>query len=128
MEGDFALESKRTFLKNILAFEDDDGIGEAIKRTRMAREMTQSDLAGRVGASQNHISQIESGKTKPSIGLLQLIDSAFEIDTQERLIRADRERFSPSPGQSPYVPNDGTKGRVRNPDDMLVGDHKGLMN
>jgi SOS-response transcriptional repressor LexA len=40
------------------------------------------------------------------------------------------ETDDPSPPvtpPSPYVPNDGTKGRVRNPDDMLAGDHKGLM-
>lgn len=50
-------------------------MGEQIKQTRLARKMSQSDLAKLVGTTQPHIAWIEKGTVNVTIDTLGLIAS-----------------------------------------------------
>lgn len=54
-------------------------IGERIKELRIERELSQKQLADKIGVATNTISQYESGKSKTSIEVLANL--AVELDT-----------------------------------------------
>ncbi|MCP4545993.1 MAG: helix-turn-helix domain-containing protein [bacterium] len=56
-------------------------LGARIKRIRKSRSMTLKDIEGRSRVSATHISEIERGKTSPTIGALSRIASALGKDT-----------------------------------------------
>jgi transcriptional regulator with XRE-family HTH domain len=60
-------------------------LGENIKRIRLSRGLKQTELASAVYTSQNHISQIESGKVEPSVDLLRRIGRALSCRVAELL-------------------------------------------
>ena len=51
-----------------------------LKVERAKKEMTQGELAERVGVVRQTISNIECGLTKPSVGLAKKIAEVLEID------------------------------------------------
>jgi transcriptional regulator with XRE-family HTH domain len=63
-------------------------LGARIKRIRKARGLTLKDIEARSQVSATHISEIERGKTSPTIGALSRIaaalgkDTAFFLETQ----------------------------------------------
>jgi transcriptional regulator with XRE-family HTH domain len=60
-------------------------LGENIKRMRLSRGLKQTELSNAVYTSQNHISQIESGKVEPSVDLLRRIAAALSCRVSELL-------------------------------------------
>lgn len=54
-------------------------IFESIKRIRKSKGITLHEMSKRTGISVNHLSQIERGKTNPSIGTLKKITNALEV-------------------------------------------------
>ncbi len=79
-------------------------LGARIKRIRKARSLTLKDIEARSHVSATHISEIERGKTSPTIGALARIatalgkDTAFFLETQNlddvsRIKYEDRERI-----------------------------------
>ena len=48
-----------------------------IKKARINAGLSQAQLAALAGTSQAYISEIESGKTKPSLGMLEEIAKAL---------------------------------------------------
>ena len=58
---------------------DGEGYGEVIRDRRIAMEITQSDLAQRVGVSRQTIIAMESGSYSPSVFLA--ISVARELET-----------------------------------------------
>lgn len=54
-------------------------IGEKIKELRIERELSQKQLADKIGIAANTLSQYESGKSKTSIDVLANL--AVELDT-----------------------------------------------
>lgn len=60
---------------------DMEEIGERIKYLRKEKHLTQIDLATKLGAAQNTISQYENGKAKISIDILVKLAQIFEIST-----------------------------------------------
>lgn len=48
-----------------------------VKSVRIKAGISQVELAARAGTSQAYISEIESGKTKPSLGMLEAIAKAL---------------------------------------------------
>jgi len=56
-------------------------LGARIKRIRKARGLTLKDIEGRSQVSATHISEIERGKTSPTIGALARIAAALGKDT-----------------------------------------------
>ena len=54
--------------------------GDAVKRARKARKMSQAALAGKVELSQGAISRIESGRLDPSLSTALAIARALDAD------------------------------------------------
>lgn len=57
-------------------------LGEAIRRIRKARGMTQADLARETGTSMRFISQVERGKQTAEIGKVLLLLRLLGLETQ----------------------------------------------
>ena len=54
-------------------------IGTNIRRYRKAKNMTQKDLGRYIGISNTYLSDLEVGRTNPSIKTLKRIAKALEI-------------------------------------------------
>lgn len=63
-------------------------LGQAIKRLRLRREMTQQQLADASGLDIRYVGSIERGQRNPSFGAIQGIASVFGMKTSELLRRA----------------------------------------
>lgn len=69
-------------------------IGQAIRLLRQKRDMTQTELAERVGMSVNAVSSWELGKSFPPNGSLQRICDAFGItEPQLQLTAVDESQL-----------------------------------
>src|SRR5919197_4327113 len=58
-------------------------LGERIRQERISRGVSLRALAAEVGVSASMISQIENGKSQPSVSTLYAITSALGISIQE---------------------------------------------
>lgn len=58
---------------------------ESIRRRRKAKGLTQKQLAAMIDVTESHISQIESGKRKPSFGILLKLGEALDCTVQDLL-------------------------------------------
>jgi transcriptional regulator with XRE-family HTH domain len=54
-------------------------IGPRIKRARQRRGLTQAALANKVGVSSIHITMIELGTRRPTLGTLERIAKALRV-------------------------------------------------
>jgi transcriptional regulator with XRE-family HTH domain len=55
-------------------------LGKRVKRIRLERGFTLKDVEAKVGVSATHVSEVERGKTSPTIGILGKIAHALEVD------------------------------------------------
>lgn len=65
-------------------------IGQRVRRERLARGITQRDLAERVGVGAPHISKVEADRENPSDALLEEIATVFQVDVDELFLTARR--------------------------------------
>jgi transcriptional regulator with XRE-family HTH domain len=65
-------------------------IGQRIKRERLALELTQRELADKVGVGVPHISKVEADRESPSEPLLRRLAELFEVDAEELFLVARR--------------------------------------
>lgn len=65
-------------------------IGERIKRERAVRDMTQRELADKVGVGAAHISKVEADRENPGEPLLHRLALVFGIDVKELFLVARR--------------------------------------
>lgn len=63
-------------------------VGRTIKAARTLTGMTQASLAGAVGISQNHLSNVEAGKREPGILLLIRLSDALGVPPTTILVSA----------------------------------------
>jgi transcriptional regulator with XRE-family HTH domain len=64
-------------------------LGELLRQCRLDRGWTQEDLEERIGISQTHISQIETGQTQtPKFETLELFAEVFDLDLNHLKILA----------------------------------------
>jgi len=74
-------------------------LGHALRRKRLKKSMTQSDVAKRNGAKQNAISRIESGDMGRTVGLvfkvLGLLDLELVIRPRTKSSAEDIESLFP---------------------------------
>src|SRR5215212_2913270 len=61
-------------------------IGDHIRDLRWGRRLKQGELAQRAGIAQNTLSQIELGKTTPSVPTLEKIARGLNLDLSELLL------------------------------------------
>lgn len=64
-------------------------VGRRIKQYRQKYNLTLKEIEARVNVSATHVSEIERGKTSPTIGALARIAQAFDMDPAEFLITED---------------------------------------
>jgi transcriptional regulator with XRE-family HTH domain len=57
-----------------------DRVGRNLQRLRREREFTQEELAHRSGIHQTYLSGLEGSKRNPSIGVLERIAKALNVD------------------------------------------------
>lgn len=57
-----------------------DLIGKRIKKLRLEKHLTQEKLSELLNISIEHLSRIESGAYRPSLGLIEKISTALETD------------------------------------------------
>ena len=69
-------EFREEYLKKDLAFD----IGLKITEARMIKNITQKQLAEKIGTKQTSISRVESGDYLPSLSFLEKIANALSID------------------------------------------------
>ena len=70
----------------------------SIKKIRKSKGITLQEMSNRIGISVNHLSQIERGKTNPSIGTLKKITNALGVAFMS-LGNEENGRSSPSENQ-----------------------------
>ncbi len=64
-------------------------LGRRLRAARFERNMTLKEVAARCGMSATHISEVERGRTSPTIGALQRISKALG-ENPSRFVREDR--------------------------------------
>ncbi|MFE6159730.1 helix-turn-helix domain-containing protein [Streptomyces sp. NPDC056486] len=67
-------------------------IGPGIRRLRRALDLTLADVAARAGVSAPFLSQVENGRSRPSMGSLQRIADALDTTAVQLLASADPPR------------------------------------
>lgn len=55
-------------------------LGKRIKQLRLAQGFTLKDIESKVGVSATHVSEIERGKTSPTVGALAKIATALQVN------------------------------------------------
>lgn len=70
-------------------------IGQAIKILRRKRNMTQGDLASRIGMSVNAVSSWELGKSNPPKDSIKLICDAFHVPVSYLMLSTVEEKDFP---------------------------------
>ena len=58
-------------------------IGENIRKLRESADMSQSQLASRIGKTRSTISQYESGKITPRMGVIERLSGIFNVPKSE---------------------------------------------
>ena len=64
-------------------------IGSRLRANRTMRNLTLRELARRVGVSPSLISQIETGRSQPSVGTLYAIATELEVSVDDLLFDGD---------------------------------------
>jgi transcriptional regulator with XRE-family HTH domain len=73
-------------------------IGSRLRANRTMRHLTLRELARRVGVSPSLISQIETGRSQPSVGTLYAIATELEVSVDDLLFDGDDARPERRPG------------------------------
>ena len=60
-------------------------IGEVVKVTRVANDMTTKDLSEKSQVSKSYINEIEKGKKTPSNDILNKLSEGFNLDVENLL-------------------------------------------
>lgn len=63
-------------------------LGQAVKRLRLARKMTQQQVADASGLDIRYVGSIERGQRNPTFGAMQGIASVFGMKTSDLLRKA----------------------------------------
>ena len=91
-------------------------IGSRLRANRTMRHLTLRELARRVGVSPSLISQIETGRSQPSVGTLYAIATELEVSVDDLLFDGDDVRPERRPGSrdDPVAPVPGPVQRGHN--------------
>jgi transcriptional regulator with XRE-family HTH domain len=65
-------------------------LNEALRLVRVYHDLTQADVAERVGLSKSYVSEIEGGDKNVSIAVLEKYSSAFDIPMSSLMLFAER--------------------------------------
>lgn len=70
---------------------DIDSVGKKLRRCRMARGLTQTQVAQRCRCCASQLSKIENGKALPTLAFLKLLSKVLEIDIRLLMTKIDHE-------------------------------------
>jgi transcriptional regulator with XRE-family HTH domain len=79
-------------------------MGERLRAARTARRLSLRELAGRLGVSPSLISQIETGRSNPSVSTLYAIAAELDVSLDELLFN-DRRPIDPTPFRADTTTN-----------------------
>lgn len=65
--------------------EESKKLGENLKEIRVSKHITQSELAEKLGADKSFVSNIENGKTNPTLSTITSLAKALGITSNELL-------------------------------------------
>lgn len=65
--------------------EESKRLGENLKEIRIGKKITQSELAEKLGADKSFVSNIENGKTNPTLSTITSLAKALGVSTNELL-------------------------------------------
>lgn len=68
------------------------GISVNLKQLRLAKKMTQEEVAQEIGLTRQAISSYESGRTQPSVDLLMRFAEIYEVELEEILYGQKKEK------------------------------------
>lgn len=90
-------------------------LGQRLRIAREEKNIGLRELARRLGVSPSLISQIETGKTEPSINTLFAMVSELELPVNEIVFDLERDAGGPSEGSSGKTEAAGQRARVVSP-------------
>lgn len=61
-------------------------IGETLRLLRIFNDYTMTEMAQKIGLSQSYLSELESGKKKPSLEIIEKYANAFEMKPSTLLL------------------------------------------
>ena len=65
-------------------------LAEALRLIRIFHDLKQNELAGQLGISKSHLSEIESGKKQPTLQLVERYSSEFGIPVSSILFFSEK--------------------------------------
>lgn len=65
-------------------------LNEALRLVRVYHDLSQADVAERVGLSKSYVSEIESGEKNVSLAVLEKYSTAFDIPMSSLMLFAER--------------------------------------
>jgi transcriptional regulator with XRE-family HTH domain len=84
-------------------------VGRNVKRLRLAKGWSQDDLAGRVGNTDRHVSQIERGETNLTIDYIGKIATSLSTDAGDLFFNDDPSLAQPPGAIAIFVSPDELK-------------------
>lgn len=78
----------------------DEDIGPALRRIRQKRGLTLAQIAARTGFSISHLSQIERGKTTPTVNTINQIVACYGMEISVRVHTKDAATVAMQGAQS----------------------------
>ena len=69
----------------IVDMNDSAKLGNNLKRIREAKKMSQGDVMRKMGCSRSYISNIENGKTNPTLETISRLAKVLDVSTTELL-------------------------------------------
>lgn len=64
-------------------------VGRNVRRLRLARKLTQEDLAGEAGLAMRHLGRIERGTSSPTVAILARLADAMGVNPADFLAVED---------------------------------------
>jgi transcriptional regulator with XRE-family HTH domain len=75
------------------------GLGQAVRKVRTERGLSQEELALETGIHRNYIGGIERGERSPTVALVIRLGNALEIEPAELFALAERMGAEPEPAR-----------------------------
>jgi transcriptional regulator with XRE-family HTH domain len=98
-------------------------IGEHLKEWRSHRRMSQLDLAVEAGISARHLSFLETGRSRPTEGMILRLSSVLEIPARDQGMLFSAAGFRPRFGTQPAAALDNLPRAVSEAILMILGRH-----